>query len=143
MAEMTAKQKMFVAAYSGNATEAARAAGYSSKTAYSQGQRLLKNAEVAEAIREREGARTGALVATREARQEFWTAVMMNEELPMKERLRASELLGRSEGDFLEKSAVQVEAITPASILENVYRNRAKAEALAAQQKVGKSGQDL
>ena len=36
-----------------NATRAAQAVGYSAKTAYSQGQRLLKNVEVARAIKER------------------------------------------------------------------------------------------
>jgi len=35
-----------------NATRAAKKAGFSEKTAYSQGQRLLKNAEVAQAILE-------------------------------------------------------------------------------------------
>lgn len=46
------KQKRFVAEYlvDGNATQAAIRAGYSQKTAYSQGQRLLKHAEVATAI---------------------------------------------------------------------------------------------
>lgn len=41
-----------------NATQAAIRAGYSEKTAYSQGQRLLKNVEVAEAI-ERGQSKTG------------------------------------------------------------------------------------
>lgn len=50
---LTDKQKRFVDEYliDLNATQAAVRAGYSEKTAYSQGQRLLKNVEVAEAIR--------------------------------------------------------------------------------------------
>jgi hypothetical protein len=44
------KRKAFIRAYlgeaHGNATEAAKIAGYSEKTAYSQGSRLLKDAEV-------------------------------------------------------------------------------------------------
>ena len=46
------KQKRFAQEYlkDPNATQAAKRAGYSEKTAYSQGQRLLKHAEVAEAI---------------------------------------------------------------------------------------------
>lgn len=49
---MTPKQKLFVKEYlvDLNATRAAIAAGYSEKTAYSQGQRLLKHAEVAQKI---------------------------------------------------------------------------------------------
>jgi hypothetical protein len=37
----------------GNATEAAKRAGYSQRTAYSQGQRLLKNVEVKKLLRAR------------------------------------------------------------------------------------------
>jgi phage terminase small subunit len=46
------KQERFVAEYiaNPNASEAARRAGYSDKTAYSIGQRLLKNVEIATAI---------------------------------------------------------------------------------------------
>lgn len=49
---MTPKQKAFVAEYliDLNATQAALRAGYSAKTAYSQGQRLLKNVEVQKQI---------------------------------------------------------------------------------------------
>lgn len=49
---MNPKQTRFVQEYliDTNATQAAIRAGYSKKTAYSQGQRLLKNAEVAAAV---------------------------------------------------------------------------------------------
>lgn len=52
---MTERQKRFVAEYlkDPNATKAAKAAGYSTKTAYSQGQRLLKNVEISEAVEKR------------------------------------------------------------------------------------------
>lgn len=46
---MTLKQQTFVKEYLSNgfnATKAAETAGYSKKTAYSQGQRLLKNVEI-------------------------------------------------------------------------------------------------
>ena len=48
----TEKQRRFCEEYlkNPNATEAAKSAGYSEKTAYSQGQRLLKNVEVAKAL---------------------------------------------------------------------------------------------
>ena len=51
---MTPRQTRFVQEYliDPNATQAAVLAGYSEKTAYSQGQRLLKKVEVAQAIRE-------------------------------------------------------------------------------------------
>ncbi len=49
---MNARQSAFVNEYliDLNATQAAIRAGYSAKTAYSQGERLLKNAEVAAAV---------------------------------------------------------------------------------------------
>jgi len=50
--ELAPRQAQFVAQYliDLNATRAAQRAGYSPKTAYSQGQRLLKNVEVQSAI---------------------------------------------------------------------------------------------
>ncbi len=51
--------------------------------------------------------RKNQLIATREQRQEFWTAVMTDIEQDMRSRLRASELLAKSEGDFTEKVQVQ------------------------------------
>jgi len=101
--EMTARQRAFVEAYTDNATEAAIKAGYSPKTAYSQGQRLLKNVEIAQAIRERENERNNPHIATREKRQQFWTRVMNDPNEDMKDRLTASKLLGQSEGDFLDR----------------------------------------
>lgn len=55
MKELTTKQRLFVEAYlaNPNATEAALKAGYSKKTAYSQGQRLLKNVEIAARLEKR------------------------------------------------------------------------------------------
>lgn len=52
-AKLNAKQQAFVAEFlvDLNATQAAIRAGYSEKTAYSQGQRLLKNVEVDAAIK--------------------------------------------------------------------------------------------
>ena len=49
---MTDKQNIFVQEYLTclNATEAAKKSGYSENTAYSIGQRLLKNAEISQAI---------------------------------------------------------------------------------------------
>lgn len=52
---LTNKQRAFIEEYlrDFNATQAAIRAGYSKKTAYSQGARLLKNVEVSEVIRAR------------------------------------------------------------------------------------------
>lgn len=42
-------------------------------------------------------------VATKEDRQAFFTHVMYNGEVPWRERIRSAELLGKSEGDFVER----------------------------------------
>lgn len=53
---MNQKQEVFVNEYmkAGNATQAAIKAGYSEKTAYSIGQRLLKNVEINKEIKQRQ-----------------------------------------------------------------------------------------
>ena len=106
MGELTLRQRVFVQAYMGNASEAARQAGYSAKTAYSIGQELLNKPEIVEAIKEREQERLNPLIADREDRQKFWTDVMNDESAEMQHRLKAAELLGRSEGDFMERLQV-------------------------------------
>lgn len=49
---MTHRQRIFITEYikSGNATDSAKKAGYSERSAYSVGQRMLKNVEIKEEI---------------------------------------------------------------------------------------------
>lgn len=103
MASLTTKQKAFIEAYCGNATEAALKAGYSKKTAAFIGAENLKKPQIIEQIKKREEKRANKRIATREERQIFWTQTMKDEKADMRDRLRASELLGKSEADFLEK----------------------------------------
>lgn len=119
MANLQPMQQDFVNAYTGNATEAAAIAGY--KHPGSQGHRLLKNVEIITAIRERENGHTESLIYTRQQRQQFWTDVMTGKigesviddkgkitETPaaLRERIKASELLGKSQADFIERKVV-------------------------------------
>ena len=108
---MTPKQERFVAEYLAcmNASEAARRAGYSAKTAASQAERLLRNVEISEAVKKALEEKNTALIATREERQKFWTETLRDVEEDMKNRLRASELLAKSECDFTERREVQAE----------------------------------
>lgn len=101
--KLTARQQRFVDAYDGNATAAALAAGYSKKTAAFIGAENLKKPKIAAAIRTREQKRASPLIATREERQSFWTATMRDKSAEMRDRLKASELLGKSEADFIDK----------------------------------------
>jgi phage terminase small subunit len=106
---LTMKMQAFVEAYCGNATEAALKAGYSPMSAYSQGQRLLKNVEVKAAIAARQAPSSAARIADRQERQSFWTHVMRDPDEDMRNRLRAAELLGKSECDFAERVEVSGE----------------------------------
>jgi len=107
--KLTVKQQRFADAYDGNATAAAVKAGYSQKTATEQGARLLANVKVSAAIRAREWTESRRLVSDRIARQEFWSRIMLDESQEMRDRLRASELLGKSEGDFWDRMAATVD----------------------------------
>ena len=102
---MTDKQVKFITEYTKdfNATQAAIRAGYSPKTAYSQGQRLLKNAEIQRVMNEHRDKG----IADRETRQKFWSDTMQDNQEDMKNRLRASELLGKSECDFIERAEIK------------------------------------
>ncbi len=109
--KLNTRQRAFVDAYDGNATKAAITAGYSKTTAYSQGNRLLKHVGIMRAIKDREKARSDARIADREERQAFWSDTVRGKlkdadgnpiEVTMAEKLKASELLGRSEADFTE-----------------------------------------
>lgn len=122
---LNARQRAFVEAYCGNATEAAVAAGYSAKYAGRNADKLLKNTKVQEALKEREDKRLASLIATREERQRFWTTLMRDEDRKEADRLKASELLAKSEGDFLERREItgaDGSAFNP-PVIEVVFNN--------------------
>ena len=100
---LTTKQKRFIECFDGNATEAARQAGYSPRTVRTVGCENMTKPDIAAAIREREEKRVNSLILSREERQIFWSNVVRDPDEDMKNRLKASELLGRSEADFMEK----------------------------------------
>ncbi len=117
---MTAKQKRFCNEYliDCNATQAAIRAGYSAKTAYSVGQRMLKNVEVKKYIDEQFEKLKNDNIADTQEIMEYLTSVMrgeQKEQVPLmyydkqileeksasiKERLKAAELLGKRYGLF-------------------------------------------
>lgn len=125
MQTLNRKQKLFVEAYCGDVVEAAQVAGYTGlpESLKAQGNKLLSDPHVMEAIKERSKYlnRSANAVANREQRMEFWTNIMNNEDphrkeekdpngipiptpnLPLNVRLKASELLGKSDGDFIER----------------------------------------
>ena len=104
--ELTAKQRRFVEAYDGNARKAAIAAGYSEKTAEVIGHENLRKPKILAEIKAREVVRSTPLIASRTERQQFWSSVMRDKDQQMRDRLKAAELLGKSEADFVERQEI-------------------------------------
>lgn len=101
---MNARKERFCLEYaaSGNATKAAIAAGYSPKTARSQGQRLLTYADIKARIEELQRETRREKIADIDAIQTFWTDVLKDPHAKTADRLKASELLAKSQGAFLK-----------------------------------------
>ncbi len=130
MNRLTEKQRKFVEAYmgkaEGNGVEAARLAGYkgNDNTLAAIASENLRKPKIASAIEERQEG--DPLVADREERQRFFTSVMrgtgcrrpvktmvgllrdkdgnvVTEDPLAKDRIKAAELLGKMNGDFVER----------------------------------------
>lgn len=118
---MNAKQRKFADEYliDCNATQAAIRAGYNEKTAYSQGQRTLKNVEVKAYIDEQLERLHNEKTADAQEVLEYLTAVMRGQhreqtlqlvgdgvqtitdiDVSARERLKAAELIGKRYGMF-------------------------------------------
>ena len=102
---MNQRRRAFCEAYlaSGNAAQAAREAGYSERTARSIGQRLLTFDDVHDYLEQRNEEISKANTADIEEIWEFWTATMRNTSEKTGDRLKASELLAKTYGAFLER----------------------------------------
>lgn len=89
------KQKAFAEYYAAcfNATEAAKKAGYSERTAYSIGQRLLKHVEVQKCLQSLSKSAHSERIATINEVLEYLTDTMRDENEQRKERTKAAQLL--------------------------------------------------
>lgn len=131
--KLNQKQKRFCEEYVhlGNATQSAIEAGYSKKTAYSQGQRLLKNVEAQNYIAElNEELKKDSIAGADEVLQ-FLTSVMRGEKteetlrldgegvqtidtiiISGKDQIKAAELIGKRYALFTDKKEVEVNDVT-------------------------------
>lgn len=105
MKELTLKQRRFVEAYNGNGVEAAKKAGYrgTDNTLAQVARENLRKPHILELIESREKEDSEKRIADKLERQVFWTTTMLDEKQDMNTRLRASELLGKSQCDFVNK----------------------------------------
>ena len=91
---MTDKQKLFCKEYlvDLNATQAAIRAGYSEKTAYSQGQRLLKDVEIQEEIQK--------LMNKRSDKVEITAENVLNDILDIRDLCKENSVIEDSDGNL-------------------------------------------
>lgn len=105
-AKFTDRVLKFIAAFAanGNATQSAKDAGYSEKTAYSQGNRLLKNADIQAEIAKRRERIAAKLEITREKVLNDLEAARIAAMAAgqFTSAIRASELQGKDCGMFVE-----------------------------------------
>lgn len=125
---MNKRQRRFADEYliDCNATQAAIRAGYSEKTAYSQGQRLLKKVEVQTYIEEQLEKIHNEKIADATEVMMYLTSVMRGEQteqtlrflgegyqeiadidITARERLKAAELIGKRYGMFTDKLDIE------------------------------------
>ena len=125
---MNARQELFCEEYlkDMNATQAAIRAGYSEKTAYSQGQRLLKHVEIKNKLQEIRGKIQDENIATIKDIEEFLSLSMNGEmeeevisvvgegegyskvvkpkkQISLRDRIKAAELLGKRYGMWTDR----------------------------------------
>lgn len=137
---MTPKQEKFCVEYlvDLNATQAAIRAGYSEKTAHSQGPRLLENVEVQKRIKELREREFDNSIATAKEAEAFLAKAMRGEieeevvvtegvgegcseariikkSISAKDRIKAAELIGKRNQLFTDK--VKVDSAVPIVII--------------------------
>lgn len=105
---MTERQKAFCEYYSKNpnATAAAVQAGYSNRTAYSIGQRLLSNPEVAGYLRQLQEASRSSRIADSVEIKTALTDIMRDSENRNSDRVAAAKVLLRASGETLPERRV-------------------------------------
>ena len=109
---LSRKQLAFIDLYDGNLEQTALKAGYSKTCAKRTAIKNMHNNTIRHLIEQKRQIEIKPLVMDRIKRQEFWTKIILDEAIPIKDRLRASELLGKSEGDFLERVDLSGETTT-------------------------------
>jgi 2-phospho-L-lactate guanylyltransferase (CobY/MobA/RfbA family) len=101
---MTDKQQKFIDCYCGDIKEAADKA----EVSYGYARNLMTKTDILEAIKNRQDTEIRPKdIADRQERQEFWSKMMRDTSEDAKDRLKASELLGKSEADFTDNLHVK------------------------------------
>lgn len=109
--KLTKKQLLWIDEYikSNDYTTATLKAGYNAKYPKSIGyENSIRFKEIIEARRKELNEKiTKNTIAELEAIQEFWTETFKDDDIKMTDRLKASELLAKSKGGFIEKHEIK------------------------------------
>lgn len=107
---MTERQKKFAEYYAqcGNAAKSAIQAGYSEKYAGQNADKLLKNTNIADYIRElTEAAQTARIMTARE-RQAILSDIAKDKQNELSDRIRAIDTLNKMTGEYVTKVQAEV-----------------------------------
>ena len=143
--KLNEKQQRFVDYYiqSGNATKAAKQAGYSPNTAYAIGAENLRKPQIQAAIQSRLAQLESERIAKDKEVLEYITAVMRGEseeevvvnvgtgkgftraekvkaQVSAKERLKAAEMLAKVKGMFITRQEVDLQGVIPVVICDDI-----------------------
>lgn len=144
---LSQKQKLFVEAYAGDEVAAMQIAGYQGDPNYlrQQAKILLSKPKIIKALQDRTRylVNLGTAVADREERMMMWSSIMNNHDphkrqefdsngvplpegnIPLSVRLKASELLGKAEGDFITHIDIN-HNVTVSDIIQQSYHIKDK-----------------
>ncbi|MEH6957254.1 terminase small subunit [Neobacillus drentensis] len=107
MEKLNVKQKRFADYYmeSGNAAASYVKAGYEAEgnAAEVNASRLLRNAKVLEYIKDRNEQLDVKFIADITETKRFWTEILRDGNADMRDRLKASEYIAKTNGAFVEK----------------------------------------
>lgn len=109
--KLNTRQKAFCEYYvaCGSATESVMKAGYSEKYAGQNADKLLKNTNIQNYIKELNKKVENKRIADIKEVKEFWSDVLRDERAKMQDRLKASEYIAKTNGAFLDKVEVKGE----------------------------------
>ena len=117
---MNDRQRAFCQYYAADpdGTASAIRAGYSKRTAAAIASENLRKPELLDYIKQLQAEAEAARVADLVEVKRFWTATMRDEEQRVEFRLKASELLAKSSGEFVQR--VDLTAQVEAQVEEDV-----------------------
>lgn len=127
---LNARQKKFAEYYaqSGNAAESARMAGYSEKFAAQNADKLLKNTNVSEYIKELTAKAQQDRIITAVERQAILSDIAKSKDEETPDRIRAIDTLNKMTGEYLNKVEISGTLKAEQSKLDDLIKQMSEDE---------------